>query len=36
LIGASITKNLVIGTGGFRQISKNMAPVAARVINDLK
>lgn len=36
LIGASITKNLVVGTGGFRQISKNMAPVAARVMNDLK
>ena len=36
LMGASITKNLVIGTGGFRQISKQMAPVAARVMNDLK
>lgn len=36
LMAASITKNLVIGTGGFRQISKHMAPVAARVMNDLK
>lgn len=36
LFAASITKNIVIGTGGFRKLSKTMGPVAMRMINDIK
>ena len=35
LMSASITKNVVIGTGGFKKLSKTMAPVAARILKDV-